>query len=360
MDYVKRITKLIKKVPTEILDINEPRERTKPPTQAFSEFLTNREQGDWAEKLIFEAINAIDNGIIAVKYGKSDDIIAGEEGFEEFYENYQDELDTIGKRPDLLIFKRADYQKSWNFDISGFETSKLAKIVPKAVAGIEVRSSSFLLKKYENNASQNQKEYTAQAESLKAELLKSYKTELGKILPIIQSLDLDNLADTKFVIPRNLSTKKELVMKEKLQELREIINNSKKREFLSFTPKMEDIKVVYKWIETYQVPHFYFQVFFDSVYGISYEQILTFLTNSTALGKQYFLEKDTKNQMKTTIKIDVKQGTEIAKKVIMPEYIGVMRELDRGRLLFHVTFEGGKATLNLKNFYEILGLTPEL
>ncbi|MFN0202739.1 MAG: AccI family restriction endonuclease [Bacteroidia bacterium] len=34
-----------------------------------------------------------------------------------------------------------------------------------------------------------------------------------------------------------------------------------------------------------------------------------------------------------------------------------MKELDRGRLLFHVTFEGGKASLNLQNFYSILGIS---
>ena len=49
------------------------------------------------------------------------------------------------------------------------------------------------------------------------------------------------------------------------------IKEIQKRDYLSITPKVEDIKVVYKWIETFNVPHFYFQVFFDKVYGISFE-----------------------------------------------------------------------------------------
>jgi len=36
--------------------------------------------------------------------GKSENIVAGEPGFEEFYEQYQDELETTGKRPDILLF----------------------------------------------------------------------------------------------------------------------------------------------------------------------------------------------------------------------------------------------------------------
>ena len=35
-----------------------------------------------------------------------DDIIAGDENFKEFYEEYQNELDEIGKRPDILIFDK--------------------------------------------------------------------------------------------------------------------------------------------------------------------------------------------------------------------------------------------------------------
>ncbi|MFN0202738.1 MAG: AccI family restriction endonuclease [Bacteroidia bacterium] len=311
MTYLEHIANLISEIPKDILDIKIARERTRPPTQAFSEFLTNREQGDWAEKLIFEAIQAVDNGIIAVKYGKSDKVIAGEVGFTEFYEAYQDELDKIGKRPDLLIFKREDYQTEWNFDISYFDFETLQSIAPKAIAGIEVRSSSFLLKKYENYITDNQSFVVQEAKEIQTQLLTFEEKELGGLISIIQSIDFDAFANTQFTMPRNITN---LEVKKLLLRLKELIQKQKKRDFLSFTPKMEDIKVVYKWIETYQVPHFYFQVFFDSVFGISFQQILTFLADANALNKQYFLEKDTKNQLKTTIKIDVKEGTEIAQK----------------------------------------------
>lgn len=81
------------------------------PTSVSSEFITNKEQGDWAENLVFQVINSSNSNYIAVHYGKDDDISAGDPGFKEFYEKYQDELNTIGKRPDILIFKRQDIQK---------------------------------------------------------------------------------------------------------------------------------------------------------------------------------------------------------------------------------------------------------
>ena len=74
------------------------------PTQASSEFITNKQQGDWAENVIFWAVNDNSQKIVAVKYGKSDDLVAGVVGFESFYNSYQTELDLIGKRPDLLLF----------------------------------------------------------------------------------------------------------------------------------------------------------------------------------------------------------------------------------------------------------------
>ena len=100
MSYVDEISTLISKIPRHIVDVNESRRRGRAPSQAFSEFLTNREQGDWAEGLIQRLINNNIRAYKAVKYGRTDDIVAGDPEFREFYESYQDELDSIGKKPD--------------------------------------------------------------------------------------------------------------------------------------------------------------------------------------------------------------------------------------------------------------------
>lgn len=89
MTYFERIQQLTKNVPVELVDFSTPRDVARTPTQASSNFITNKEQGDWAEKLLFRAINETSRNYVAVKYGKSDDLVAGEEGFETFFKSFK-------------------------------------------------------------------------------------------------------------------------------------------------------------------------------------------------------------------------------------------------------------------------------
>jgi type II restriction enzyme len=143
MSYFEKIRNLTKNVPAEIIDFSKEREPARIPTQASSNFITNKEQGDWAEDLIIRAINEKSKNYVAVKYGKSDDLVTGEEGFDEFFQTFQEELDTIGKRPDLLIFQKEVFDGKLGYDISKLNHSEIENYVKKAVAGIEVRSSAF-------------------------------------------------------------------------------------------------------------------------------------------------------------------------------------------------------------------------
>ncbi|MBN2487153.1 MAG: AccI family restriction endonuclease [Bacteroidales bacterium] len=113
MTYYTKIKELTKTVPATLVDFELPRDPARTPTQASSNFITNKEQGDWAENLVFRAINDTSKNFVAVKYGKSDDLVAGEDGFDAFYQEFQDELDTIGKRPDILIFRKEDFINDW-------------------------------------------------------------------------------------------------------------------------------------------------------------------------------------------------------------------------------------------------------
>ena len=65
---------------------------------------------------------------------------------------------------------------------------------------------------------------------------------------------------------------------------------------------------------------------------------------------------DVQNQNKTTIKINSKTGYPIASKVDEPTHESIRKEMDRGRLLFYVTFKGGTAYLDLDNLRTILGI----
>ena len=364
MTYFEQIKELASHMPDSLVDFSLPRDVARTPTQASSNFITNKEQGDWAENVIVRAINEASKHFVAVKYGKSDDLIAGEEGFDTFFQEFQDELDTIGKRPDLLIFRKSDFQREWGYDISHVSHGKITDYVKKAVAGIEVRSSAFLIEHYEEAMRLRSERCMQMALDIKDEILSKYKDALSHpsrkaYIKLLEGLNADTLQVTGFKVPGWRSTPQLCDLNELFKKLKAAIKEIQKRDYLSITPKVEDIKVVYKWIETFNVPHYYFQVFFDKVYGISFAEILKIVSESDNEGVIFSVESDTKNQNKTTIKIRSKCGVEIASKVDEPQHESVRKEMERGRLLFYVTFKGGTAYLDVANLKKALGIENE-
>jgi type II restriction enzyme len=361
MSYHDRIRELTKNVPIELVDFNQPRDRARTPTQAASNFITNKEQGDWAENLVTRAINETSNNFVAIKYGKSDDLVAGEDGFDTFYQDFQTELDTIGKRPDLLIFNKADFEENLGYDISQLPHHQITEYVKKAIAGIEVRSSAFLIDRYEEAMQVRTATFTEIALQTKDKILSEYSDVLShpsrqSYIDILNGITANTLHITDFRVPSWSSSEQLVQVKDLFKKLKIAIKEIQKRDYLSITPKVEDIKVVYKWIETFNVPHFYFQVFFDKVYGISFEQILRIISDPDNDGVIFSVETDTKNQNKTTIKINSRSGTPIASRVDEPLHKSVRKEMDRGRLLFYVTFKGGTAYLDIDNLKTTLGI----
>ena len=255
-----------------LLDPNEPRKIPGTPSQTSSEFLINDEQGKWAERIIRTSLAVTFPNYKFVAYGESSTLNAGDPEFNKFYANIQKELDTIGKRPDLLVFDKETGKKvPENF--MGLSTNEQAQIVSTALMGLEIRSSAQLLKKYKP---------------------------------------------------------------------------SKSRASLSFTAKLEDLRIVKKWIDTFGVPLFYVQVLFDSAHIISFKKILEILiTNNRFTPKQnpsgvFTVANDPKNQFKTTFQIHLGQGSKFADITAMPDVIGKRLELQRGRLLHYCSLEGGK------------------
>ena len=295
--YQQRIAELVKQIPitTAILDAQVGNSRT--PTQATSDFLIHKEQGDWAEDLMFQSVLGVQDNFnyVPVKYGRNDNLSAGEAGFAEFYQFYQRELVEIGKRPDLLLFSKNDYNSDWGFDISMCDRVDLNNVVPLAKAGFEVRSSSYLNNKFKAKAD---------------------------------------------------------------------------RPFLAFTPKIEGLFVILRWIETYGVPHYYVQVFFDSIFVISFEDILNILAKSKSekelfgkgKAKTFYLdgevafkiEKNAKNQSKETIHLFLNQGLKISNSVPLPAVLGNRKELSGGRLLHYASFESGKTILDIQALLSLI------
>lgn len=361
-EYRQIINDICNQIHTGLVNFEEPRSEASMPTQANSEFITNKQQGDWAEDVIFRAINNNSSNIVAVRYGKSDDLVAGDTGFEEFFKRYQEELDTIGKRPDLLLFKKEDFDNGLGTDISKKDSSEIGEYVKKAIAGIEIRSSAFLIDKYMQEANRIVAENTKQAIILRDMIIGDYKDILEDKRPeLINTLNQLDETETsvrsmEFRVPTWRSSQRLQDLSSLLSDLKKCVKNIQKRNNLSITPKVEDLKVVHKWIMTYNVPHFYVQVFFDKVYGVSFKQILELISNPELEDKNFFVEQDTKNQNKTTIKIPSQDGVcLVTKALIEPNHQSVRKELNKGRLLFYVKFDGGEACLDKNSFDQLFG-----
>jgi type II restriction enzyme len=320
----------------------------RPPTMASSEFLTNKEQGDWAEKIVFKAINEYSSDYFAVEYGRSESIAAGDTGFADFYMEYQNELNAIGKRPDVLIFKASDFPTR-SIDIENDDH------IRRAVAALEVRSSAFLADKYAAFMRTRQMQAIAKCNEIKNTILSSSLGELlmrknETIYNLISNATDDTFRELDFRCPSWSLTNELRDLTMLLKNLKENIMILHKRDYLSITPKMEDVSLVNRWIQQYNVKHFYLQVFFDKAYIISFKDILTLVSNDNNDGNNFSIERDVKNQGKTTIKINVQIGKEVLGKIDMPNHKSAMKELDRGRLMFYVTFEGGKGYLDNEVF----------
>lgn len=358
--YKDIINKICGRIHTGLIDFDEPRSEAKIPTQASSEFITNKQQGDWAEDVIFRAINDNSQNIVAVRYGKSDDLVAGDAGFEQFFNDYQAELDNIGKRPDILLFRKEDFDENLGYDISSMASDEIGGYVAKAVAGIEVRSSAFLINKYTEESNRIVRCNFERVIELRDDILKEYvdllEQKRPEFIPLLHQLNEISVRSIDYHKPTWRSSQRLQELTEKLSELKDCLKIIQKRNSLSITPKVEDLKVVHKWIQTYNVPHFYVQVFFDKVFGISFKHILELVSNPELEDDNYFIEQDTKNQNKTTIKIPSQDGICLAEAVTEPSHHSVRKELNKGRLLFYVKFDGGEAFLNTNNFESLFGV----
>jgi len=221
--------------------------KVKVPTVAFSNFLANRAMGDWAEEILSTAINETSNEYKAIHYGDSDDISAGEEGFEEFYLNRIDDVRLYGKRPDLLIVGTEIQSKR---DVSKISTIELKSLVSKSLGAIEVRSSKIEAHKY----------IEARRKQREAGVKRSPQTP-------------------------------------------------------SFTVKVEDLIIVYRWMQLFKCKQVYCQVFFDSVFAIDVLRIFEIISEEKGNWK---IETPANSQLKATIMIPITEGVQVGEITQLP------------------------------------------
>ena len=348
MAYKDIINNICNTIHTGLIDFNEPRSEASMPTQASSEFITNKQQGDWAEDVLFRAINDNSENIVAVRYGKSDDLVAGDAGFEKFFNEYQAELDTIGKRPDILLFKKEVFDASLGYDISSKPSNEIGDYVAKAIAGIEVRSSAFLINKYTEEANRVVRENTERAIEIKNIVLAQYidllEQKRPELIAILQQIDEVSVRTLDFRSATWRSSQRLQELSAMLSEIKKCLKAIQKRNSLSITPKVEDLKVVYKWIMTYNVPHFYVQVFFDKVYGVSFQHILELVSNPDLEGVAYSVITHDKDNNKSEIEIKLNQCWSIGDVKELPT---MFTKETSNKKASYTCFEGGKIAVNI-------------
>ena len=128
------------------------------------------------------------------------------------------------------------------------------------------------------------------------------------------------------------------------------IGKTSARETPSFTVKVEDLVIVYRWLERYYVPESYCQVFFDSIFGINFLDIFRIV----ASGSGFTIETPAKSQEKATIMIPITSGTQIGRATSMPTFAAEHRVTELGRHDAYVVPQGGGFELNAAATQKVL------
>ena len=122
------------------------------------------------------------------------------------------------------------------------------------------------------------------------------------------------------------------------------------RETPSFTVKVEDLVIVYRWLEHNHVPESYCQVFFDSVFAINFLDIFAIVGS----GRGFKIETPEKSQEKATIMIPITSGTQVGRATSMPAFAAEHRVTELGRHDVYVVPQGGGFELDASATRKVL------
>jgi len=122
------------------------------------------------------------------------------------------------------------------------------------------------------------------------------------------------------------------------------------RETPSFTVKVEDLVIVFRWLERNCVPQSYCQVFFDSVFAINFLDIFGIVGSGTG----FTIEKPEKSQEKATIMIPITAGIQIGRATSMPTFAAEHRVTKLGRHDAYVVPRGGGFELDAATTKKVL------
>lgn len=126
--------------------------------------------------------------------------------------------------------------------------------------------------------------------------------------------------------------------------------NKAARETPSFTVKVEDLIIVYRWLERYGVVQSYCQVFFDSIFAINFLDIFSIIASGTG----FTIETPAKSQEKATIMIPITSGAKIGTATELPRFEAEHRVTELGRHDAFVVPCGGGFSLDAEATRRVL------
>lgn len=172
-------------------------------------------------------------------------------------------------------------------------------------------------------------------------------------LSILPFETIDPLADHALASIEVRSSKFEALKYMAIRRQQKIDGTTAAREAPSFTVKVEDLVIVYRWLERKSIPQAYFQVFFDSVFAINvldiFEQIGAWEKGSTIK-----FETPAKSQEKSTIMIPITLGTQVGTLSTLPKFTVEHKVTELGRHDAYVKPIGGQLTLDAERVKTVL------
>lgn len=120
----------------------------------------------------------------------------------------------------------------------------------------------------------------------------------------------------------------------------------------SFTVKVEDLVIVYRWLERNRVPQIYCQVFFDSIFAINFLEIFKIIGS----GDGFTVESPKKSQEKATIMIPITSGLKVGTSTTMPGFVAEHKVTKLGRHDAYVVPQGGSFILDAEKMRQVLML----
>jgi len=267
-----------------------------------SDFLMRWSQGRWAEDIVIRAINATGE-FHAIPYGPSSVAPSDPQEMEQYFERL-DQAITTGKRPDLLILDRSDYETIQDkLDRIGIENipftpeDRLGFLLSKALMAVEVENSLWIAKQM---------------------------PDYGRGKPL-EALGYP-----------------------------ELIGFAKNKKVPTLIIKDEDLEPLRGWESNWEVPIFVFHVFYDLGFYISFERAIWLIEKGIiSPTKQTFYAPGGPTTRKVIYKIWYTLAYPLGTMVKEPRMVAKFVQDKNGHILPYVHFSEGELRLSKEIINEL-------